>query len=94
MIDIKEAERLARDTIRNIAGTAENEFSLQSDRTVTHEAGWIFFYNSLRYIETGDPNHMLAGNGPVFVSKDGSVTVIPSHTPWQEFINRTFSGSH
>ena len=86
MIDANEAERLARDTIRKLAGSAENDFSLQPEKTVEHGDGWIFFYNSLQFIQTGDSMYMLAGNGPIFVSKSGKSTILTSSSPWEEAI--------
>ena len=30
---------------------------------------WIFFYNTKRYLETGEFSEALAGNGPILVNK-------------------------
>jgi hypothetical protein len=30
---------------------------------------WVFFYNSRAYLEDGDENEVLAGNGPIVVEK-------------------------
>ena len=38
--------------------------------------GWIVYYQSERYLETGDPNDMLAGNGPYFVNRETSEMII------------------
>jgi hypothetical protein len=92
MIKAEEAERLARDTIRSLAGTNENDFSLQEEKTVEHSAGWVFFYNSLQYIQTGNPIYMLAGNGPIFVEKSGKVTILPSHSPLEESVQQLVEG--
>jgi hypothetical protein len=35
--------------------------------------GWVFFYQSRRYLDTGDFRHQLVGNGPVVVCDDGTV---------------------
>ncbi len=31
---------------------------------------WVVYYNSKRYLETGDASFALAGNGPVLVAPD------------------------
>jgi hypothetical protein len=37
-------------------------------------SGWVFFYNSERYIQTGNVLDSLAGNVPIIVDRaDGSV---------------------
>ena len=37
--------------------------------TIEKPFGWVFFYNSERFLATGDVIYALAGNGPVFVNK-------------------------
>lgn len=34
---------------------------------ITH--AWVFFYNTRRYLETGEFSDALAGNGPILVNK-------------------------
>jgi hypothetical protein len=41
--------------------------------TQEREFGWVFFYDSKEYIETGDFLHAVAGNAPVVVLRDGTV---------------------
>ena len=44
--------------------------------------GWIFFYNSRRYLETRSPLLALAGNGPVVVERHGQLHQLGSaHAP-------------
>lgn len=35
--------------------------------------GWILFFNTREYIETGDFLHALGGNGPIIVMHDGTI---------------------
>ena len=37
--------------------------------TETHEFGWVFYFNSKKFIFTGDWEHALAGNSPIIVDK-------------------------
>jgi hypothetical protein len=39
------------------------------DHTEEHDFGWVFFYNSTKYIETGDYREALLGNAPLIVNK-------------------------
>ena len=39
------------------------------DKTVEVKRGWIFFYNSARFLETNDFASMLMSNRPVFVDR-------------------------
>jgi hypothetical protein len=45
--------------------------------TQEHEFGWVFFYDSRRYLETGKFSERLAGNAPVLVERQsGRVWVL------------------
>jgi len=61
-------------------------------KTIEDANGWIFFYNSLRFIQTGDSINMLAGNGPIFISKSGKETILPSNIPWWEALSKLRDG--
>jgi hypothetical protein len=37
--------------------------------TIERSFGWIFFYNTARFVNDGNSLHRLAGNGPVFVNR-------------------------
>jgi immunity protein 35 of polymorphic toxin system len=44
------------------------------DETIEKPYGWVFFYQSGRFLETGELGFALAGNGPVVVLRaDGSL---------------------
>ena len=32
--------------------------------------GWVFFYNSKRFLETRDDRHAIAGNGPFLIERE------------------------
>ena len=45
-----------------------------SNKTEEYEFGWVFYYNSAKYIESGDINHALGGNAPLIVNmKNGEL---------------------
>lgn len=49
------------------------------EMTLTKRYGWVFFYNSRRYIETRDIFQAIAGNGPVVILADtGEVVALGS----------------
>ncbi len=53
--------------------------------TFERRYGWVVYYNSERYRETGDPMDGLAGNGPVVVLKDsGDLHALGSGRPVSE----------
>ncbi len=68
MLTRSEAEELVRGELRR-EETPECPFALRESATIERPFGWVFFYNSKRFIETGDVLHALAGNCPLFVNK-------------------------
>lgn len=44
--------------------------------------GWVFYYTSQKFLETGQTRYRLAGNGPIIVDKeDGCVKFCGSKPP-------------
>lgn len=43
---------------------------LVDNLTIIKPYGWVFFYNTRRYAETGDVLYALGGNGPVVVERE------------------------
>jgi hypothetical protein len=44
--------------------------SIIESQTIEKPYGWIFFYNSRRYVESGELVYALVGQGPVVVVAD------------------------
>jgi len=76
------AQLLAEEAVAALGSASGDDFALISDRTVEVNEGWIFFYNTREFIETGNFDSCLAGNGPIFVNRNGVVRNLPSAIPW------------
>lgn len=64
----------------DIAVIVENE-------TLTRPWGWIFFYQSRHYLETGDVSSCLAGNAPIIVNaRTGVAQVTGTAHPIEHYI--------
>ncbi len=48
----------------------EYELVLLEDETLAEEFGWVFFYNTKKFQETGDFRDMVGGNAPIIIDKD------------------------
>ena len=79
-IAFDQAKLLAERAVRAIADASNDEFSIVDNKTI--DEGWLFFYNSKDFIETGNLSSSLAGNGPIFVDRGGAVKTLPSAIPW------------
>ena len=68
-------------------GPSADPFVVIEKNTIEKPFGWVFFYNSKRFVETGESRYRLAGNGPVIVNKHtGSVEFFGSTKPPLEFV--------
>lgn len=41
-----------------------------AEETIEKSWGWVFFYQSKTYVETGDFRNMLVGNAPIIVNRN------------------------
>lgn len=81
MLNKSEAESLVNNKLRQME-TPEFPFAVVEDATLEKHFGWIFFYNTKRYIETKEIIYHLAGNAPIFVNKvTGTLTSIGTNKP-------------
>ena len=77
---------------REILGLEPNEESatrlvLLEDATISGDFGWVFFYESKAYVDSGEFSEKLAGNAPVIVSRpDGNLHVTGTAHPIDVYI--------
>ena len=67
MIQIEEAKEIALKYINEI--NTNISLSIMEEETISFEYGWMFFYQSTKFIETGDEKHLVGGNAPLIVDK-------------------------
>lgn len=64
-----------------------DELILVDTATIEKPYGWIFFYTSKRWRETGDAAFVLAGNAPFLVEREsGSVVLFGPGYPLEDAI--------
>jgi hypothetical protein len=85
---------ISKDTAIDIAHkelkkiSADTELVLLDDATIERHWGWVFFYNSRAFIETGDYCEALAGNAPFIVNRmTGGVTLTGTAMPIEHYIS-------
>ena len=63
------------------------ELEVLFDQTQEFDVGWVFYYQSARYVETGDVVDSLVGNAPLFVSRpDGRTFFVSYNRPLAESV--------
>jgi len=86
MISFDKAKALAEKFVADRGSAIGDEFTLYADKTIEVNEGWVFFYNSKEFIETGNDEFALVGNGPIFVDRNGKLRTLPSGTNWEDAI--------
>ena len=77
MLTITEAKPLA---LQHIARLIEegDEAVINDALTLAKPYGWVFFYNSREFYESGNPLDGFGGNGPAVVTHEGAVHLLGS----------------
>ena len=77
---------------RHLQGAAgdlpqEDTLVILEEETIERPWGWVFFYTSRLWRETGDFRYALAGNAPLIVERD-SGRILPTGTalPLEQYI--------
>ena len=70
MLTHQEARTIAQEELKSIPVIGDDGgLTIVDSATIEKPYVWIFFYNSKRYIETGNIKDALGGNAPLFISK-------------------------
>ena len=75
VIDERRAREIAEPHLDGVAITSVEEVP----------AGWVFYWNSVEYVETGDDRHAVIGNAPLFVDREDGVCIRTGTGPPVEF---------
>lgn len=86
MITYADAKRLAEEAINKGYTVPGDELVVIDSSTMEKEYGWVFFYDSRRFLETNDESYMVAGNAPLIVEKDGAMHWLGTAKPVEEYV--------
>ena len=88
MVDREQARALvAADLAAMPPASPDDAYVVLDEHTIERDWGWVFFYNSQTYRETGDDRYALLGNAPYIVRRsDGALFVTGTAYPIEEYI--------
>jgi hypothetical protein len=87
MINSETAKQIATQEINRNYRSQFGPLVILDEHTIEKEYGWIFFYSTQKYVESGDFQYALAGNGPIIVEKaNGEVHRLGTAKPTEEVI--------
>jgi len=65
----------------------DDAWVVMPEHTIEHAFGWVFFYNSRKFLETGDLQFALGGNAPLLVNREsGEVVPLGTARPTEHYI--------
>ncbi len=89
MLNRETAKLLVTEYINTYKYKPDNSLVVMDEHTITKEYGWVFFYNSRKFLDTGDLNEAVYGNAPIIVDKeDGSLHVTGTAENTEVYIKR------
>src|SRR5215472_7912682 len=102
-VDYQQAVQIAQDYLKSQSNQMETYggLALKFDATIVKPYGWVFFYNTRRFLETGEFLARLGGNAPILIEKaTGTVYVTGTAHPldyyladYERFHPNRFSGA-
>ena len=88
MMTKEQAQEAVATELRTRCQIPGDSFVIVEGLTIEKAFGWVFFYDSKKYLETRNINEAIAGNGPVFVNKhDGTIEFCGSYKSVQDFVS-------
>ncbi len=88
MIDKNEAEKIVTEFLLQDWQIEGDEFVILNEDTIERNFGWVFFYDSKKYLETDNISYALAGNAPIILNKyNGSKHITGTAFETEHYIN-------
>jgi hypothetical protein len=68
-MNLAEAEKLVLSELTNSSISSGIDCGILRGETIEKDWGWVFFYQSNAFLQSGDFQDMLGGNAPILVNK-------------------------
>ncbi|WP_445456098.1 YrhB domain-containing protein [Flavobacterium sp. HNIBRBA15423] len=72
MISFQEAQEIVKKELKKLEVKANIELGIMESETITFDFGWVFFYQSKKFIESKNEDFIVGGNAPIIVDKFNS----------------------
>ena len=86
MVDISDARRQAQKLLAETFPDAVGEYEIMDELTRTEPFGWVFSYESIGYLATGEFSRKLVGNAPIVVTGTGRTYLTGTAAPVEDYI--------
>ncbi len=82
-----EAREIAVAYLASMAQGSGVQVAIVDSATIEKSYGWIFFYQSKQYLESGNFSDCLAGNAPIVIAKaDGRIHKTGTAHPLEHYL--------
>ena len=92
MIDHQQARQIATDWLRAQPARASDglpELRILDEHTIETDFGWVFFWQSQRFLDSRNSSDQLAGNAPLIVDRcDGALQITGTALPIEHYIQQ------
>lgn len=89
MINESQARSIAEQWLRHQLFAEEDDVVIDEGQTIEEPFGWVYFYNSRGFLETGDFRRQLLGNAPIVVERTtGTVHETGTSKPLEEYLQQ------
>jgi len=89
MINEQDAEEKIAKEIASYPQPEGDKYIVLKEHTISKDWGWVCFYTSEKWHQTGDLKYAVAGNAPFIVEKaTGNVLITGTAEPLENYINR------
>jgi len=87
MTTVEDAQQKVEEYLRRKYSNKPYQLVVMKALTREEDFGWIFFFNTREYVETGDMNAALGGNTPLIVDRDtGELHVTGTAHPVDHYV--------
>jgi len=85
MIDIDKARQIVLRKIYEFEKESGIKLALMENETIEFESGWLFFYQSEKFIKTQNEDYLIGGNAPIIVDRYNSSLHVTGTSKSDEF---------
>jgi hypothetical protein len=83
----EEARKKVKLHIQELSIDEDHTLVVIEEMTIEKDFGWVFFYNSKKYLETQSFSDMIVGNAPILISrKDGAMHETGTAEPVEYYV--------
>jgi len=86
MVTRDDAHRIAEEQVQQLYDEGTYDLAIDERATREEDFGWVFFYQSKKFLSGDDADERLVGNAPIVVDRDGRVHMTGTGEPLDNYL--------